>query len=171
MYTPERRQEGHRTTRKIFLVGSTILGGILALLCLLCLWWMLNPTYLFEVTPPHTDAKRYQPGGPVTLQYEEFCTQHQKAIQVQRIAVQEETGRRLHFLLYTYAAEDVTLGCLEDLSVEYPLPDDMAPGRWHLETEISYQANPVRAVTQTFVSNSFIVEQEQRAVDEDIVNN
>jgi hypothetical protein len=47
----------------------------------------------------------------------------------------------------------------------------MAPGRWHLETEISYQANPVRAVTQTFVSNSFIVEQEQRAVDEDIVNN
>ncbi len=61
----------------------------------------------------------------------------------------------------------------EQSEVAVQVPMTLPPGRYHLEAEVSYRVNPIRTMTYSFVTQTFVVEPHQwrlsaRTSDEDV---
>lgn len=153
----ERRHTGHRTTRRLMMWGASFGIGLLLAATVLALYWLLFPGTAFVVTPPHTTKQVYAPGGPVIIKYESFCTTRSVDFLVQRVAISDKSGQQLFFLPYAFDSGHNPQRCYQDVLPVIPLPAEMREGFWHLEISLSYKANPVRTVTQTFVTNDFEV--------------
>jgi len=157
-HQPERRVTGKPRARSAYIRCATLAGVVLALICAVVLYWLLFPAQMFDASsPPTIDGQQYEPGGPVTFTYESLCVDQQRDLTVQRLVVNNDTGLTLHLLPYSYEAGDIETGCRSGVVEVTPLPPEVVAGSYHLQIDLTYQANPVRTVTETYDTPNFTI--------------
>jgi hypothetical protein len=148
----------NKKMRKWLYWVTTFLGMLLTVICVIVIYWLVVPYNWIEADDPETSSEVYEPGTEVIYIYERFCTTQQMDLTVQRYIYSVDTGRKLALLPYSFGADNVIVDCFNDLAIAVPLPKEVGPGEYYIQTDMSYKANPVRRVTQSFITNTFIVE-------------
>jgi ABC-type maltose transport system permease subunit len=132
----------------IYGYGTLILAtGILALV----MFWLLYPYKTIVVNAVELKSKSVQQGGllPIRLEYDRYTTKDST------ITRQFKDG-----IIFTTPTSTGVGGIGHyDRLIEVPVPVNLPPGLYTLETTVSYRVNPIRTVQVVWSTEQFTVTQ------------
>lgn len=147
-------------TRHALMGAAWITGAALFGIVCVILWWLLFPAQKITVdwsspavTPPVVTA-----GEIVTITTQEFCNEGVE-VMVTRSLSNGTAQYQIDPVEYRAPEQG---GCAENPHMQVAIPRDTPHGKWHLVIELTYRANPVRTVTVSLETPSFMVVDPER---------
>ena len=133
----------------------TIMMPIVASFAILAvmLFWLLFPYNNLAFGNYYVDREEYRAGQFVKVTLDKFCTDGSPNTN-ERWLDNEVGGVALPPLRFNGGGQP---GCWEHLEFMVKIPDETVPGKYRLEFNTKYKANPIRVVEVTTYSPFFYV--------------